>query len=127
MKIDGKITILIHQDKTIIEVADKNSAVQFLEVEMTPVEFQQALSRLAHVPCKLTVKNLSVVGKKMEHKRFEYEIPEGIKQSDNKALQEHCQSLLTDGWKDGGYYGSKDSFFTKNGKKYASAIVRRWV
>ena len=52
MKINGKITILINQEYTRIELRDDDASTTFVEIKLTPEQLSMALSRLAFTPCK---------------------------------------------------------------------------
>lgn len=80
------------------------------------------------------VHGLDRVGKKQENKLFEFELPKDFKREYFKGradqeieLQQLAQSQLSDGWIAENYFGSQDSFFTKDGKKYARVTIRRWI
>jgi hypothetical protein len=132
MKINGKITILSSEDGVSIEVYDWDSTNTFCRIFLTPAQFCQAMSRLAHTECKTEVFDLDIVGKKMEHKEniidlgFEYEKvkwgEERIKYA-KKTAKEQCPV----GWISDGSFRSQGSFFEKDGKYFARDIIRRWV
>lgn len=42
-------------------------------------------------------------------------------------LLNEVEQILSEGWTVDKYFGSKDSFFTKDGKLYAQTFIRRWV
>ena len=130
MKLKGKITILIGRDSTTIKVEDDVSNTNFLEIKLTPDQLSSALSRLAYTDCDLKVNGLDKIGKKHENKTFEFEIPKGLaysREAGTEQLRELAQSQLSDGWIAEGYFGSKNSFFEKDGKQYARCIIRRWI
>lgn len=128
MKIQGKITILVNQDRVDITVKDDKANTAFLEIELTPDQFVACLSRLAYVECELEVNGMDRVGKTHENKSFEFEIPESLKsRSKTDELRSFAQSQLSDGWIADNYFGSQNSFFEKDGKRYARCIIRRYV
>lgn len=134
---DGKITILINRDETIIEVYDPLSSITFLEVKLTPEQLSSALSRLRHTPCTFETRGLDLIGKKMESKSFEFIIPEKLwddyKYGYNipkEYLQEYAQKLLDEegeGYISEGYFQSQGSFFSRDGVQWARVIARRWI
>jgi len=127
-KLKGKITILVGREDTTIEVVDANANTTFLKVILTPEELSMALSRQAYVPCEIEVAGLERVGKKHEHKNFEFEIPKELASSSKeKELQSLAQSQLTDGWIAEGYFSSQSSFFKKDYKQFARCTIRRYV
>jgi hypothetical protein len=131
MKLNCAITILINREGTTIELYDKDSCVVFADVKLTSEQFVEALSRLAHTECECEVHGIDKLGKKMEHKQFEFELPEkNIYSKDREKLAAIAQKLLDEtgeGWVCSDYFGSKGSFFTRDEKPYARATVRRWV
>ncbi len=131
MELEGKISILIGQESTTIEIRDEVSNITFCSIELTPDQLSSALSRLMHTPCKMRVRALDNVGKKHEHKKIEFEIPESLRSSSNsKELTKLSQEFVDKemgAWKSDGHFSSQDSFFTKDDKQYARCIVRRWV
>jgi hypothetical protein len=137
MKLKGKITILINQDETMIEIRDELSSITFLKITLTPEQLSSALSRLAMTSCKFETRGLELVGKKMEHKSFEFEIPTYITEKYNinynmpeEELQKYAQKLLDEegeGYIAESYFQSQGSFFSKNGIQYARVIARRWI
>lgn len=128
MKLEGRISVLINQDGTTIEVEDENANARFLKITLTPEQLSAALSRQMAVECEIEVRGLEKIGKKHENKRFEFEIPSDLASSRNESeLQKLAQSLLTDGWIAERYFSSQDSFFKKDGVQYARCTIRRWV
>ncbi len=128
MKLKGRISILINRDETTIEIKDESANVRFVKVKLTPEQLSAALSRQISIECELEVKELEKVGKVHENKTFEFEIPETLPTRGNQLeLQKIAQSHLSDGWIADAYFGSQNSFFKKDGKKYARVTIRRWL
>lgn len=128
MKLQGKISLIINREETYIEIEDRDANTTFLKVKLTPEQLSAALSRQAYVDCELEVAGLDRVGKKHEHKTFEFEIPNDLSGSKHeKELQILAQSQLTDGWIAEGYFSSQSSFFKKDGVQYARCTVRRYI
>jgi len=46
---------------------------------------------------------------------------------DSERLRAMAQDKLEHGWIADGYFRSRASFFTKDGKRYARCTIRRWV
>jgi len=127
---DGRITILFDRDnRTTIEIYDGDACIRFVQVTMTNDQVASALSRLGHTPCIVEVRGLDCVGKKREHKSFEFEIPfgepwhEGYVDRVCEAVKEKCPQ----GWEPDLSFSSQDSFFDKDGKRWARTTIRRWV
>ncbi len=128
MKINASITILGDKDKVIIEVQDENASTKFLEIRMSPESFVNAtMGRLALTRCTAEVSSLEKIGKKMEHKPFEFRMPIFI--GANRGLTTRAQVKLVSpiGWEPDLYFSNRDSFFTKDGEEWARTTIRRWV
>lgn len=131
-KIEGRITMLVNREYTEITLKDVSSNITFATVTLTPEQTIACLSRQGYVECEIELRGLENVGKTMEHQKFDFEIPVDLENSKgrtimDKLLGEYAQSLLSDGWIAERYFNSHDSFFTKDGKKYARCTIRRWV
>jgi len=124
---DCGISILIGETGTRIEVRDNSSCTNFMRVELTPEQTCQALSRLSNTPCKASAHNLDRLGKTMELKTFTFEMPYNGYQDRKTVAAITAKKMCPDGWTPDLYFGSQDSFFTKNGKKMARTTIRRWV
>lgn len=132
MKLEkGKITILFNRDGMEINLIDNDSGTQFATVILNQEQTCAALSRQGYVECNIELNGLDRVGKKQEHREFLFEIPDLDYKTKNDFAHEICLSELKkqgmEDWKPDNYYGSQNSFFNKNGKRYARAIIRRWI
>lgn len=129
----ASISVLVSQESTTIELRDGDAGVTFAKVKLTPEQLSMALSRLMNTPCTIDVSNLDVIGKKLEVSNLEFEIPDqNFSLYSNRKLGEDnlhktALSLCKDGWIPDKYYGSQDSLFTRDDKKYAKVTIRRWV
>lgn len=123
---DAGVTILAGEDKVTIEIRDREAATTFLKVTLTPVQFCQVLSRLSNTDCKAEVFGLDRIGKKMEHKEFEFEMPDAKWEERSEVAAETALRLCPDGWIPSSYFGSQDSFFKRDGKNMARTTIRRW-
>ena len=130
MKLDeAKISIFINQDETTIEVECGKSSTKFVEIKLTPEQLSSALSRSAYTPCKsVEVHGLDRVNKKHECKGYEFKLPECSWDNHKEKAIETAQELLKDSkWEPDLYFGSRDSFFQKDGEEWARTTIRRWV
>lgn len=124
---DAKITILVNREYTEIQLHDSPSSMNFVTIKLTPEQLSAALSRISHTPCEIEVSNkLDLLGKTMENKYHEFEITEKLDRND-KRLHELAQQTTPEGWTPDNYYGSQNSFFSKDGKNYCRVIIRRYV
>jgi hypothetical protein len=135
----GNISILVNEDRTTIEVMDSISSITFVKVTLTPEQLSSALSRFCLTPCeKVEVFGLERVGKKREVKFFEFEHQFDISNRDIERMNEEGKRFidlvkeetlnrLGEEWHPSLYFGSKNSFYTKDGKKFARTHASRWV
>jgi|JI6StandDraft_1071083.scaffolds.fasta_scaffold27640_4 hypothetical protein len=133
MKLENaKITFLVSTEGTTIELRDSTAGVCFAKVTLTPEQLSSMLSRLSNTECECEVFGLDKVGKTQERKDFVFEIEETMRSSEKskylfaKATDVLISSGMED-WKSDSYFGSKDSFFSKDGNHYARTTIRRWV
>jgi len=125
---NSKCTLLIGAESTTIELIDSDSSTTFARVILTPKQLSQCLSRMAYVDCEIELLGIENVGKTMELKKHEFEIPKNIPYSERKnVLAELIKETLPDGWVSDNYFSSQDTFFTKDGKDMARTTIRRWV
>lgn len=125
---DGKISILVNPNIVTIEILDSDSSTTFVKVELTPEQFATALSRQMNVECNISVMGLDRIGKKMIHKVHEFEIPNNIPYNKRKEeLSEIIKETLPEGWVSDNYFASQNTFFEKDGKKYARTTIRQWI
>ena len=132
MKINGKISILINREFTTIELYDADSSTTFASIRLTSDQLSSALSRIAYTDCSVELNGMDKVGKKMEWKSFEFELPRNYMsgRDNSEELTNIAQSLLDktkEGWVSENYFASQNTFFEKDGKPYARCTVRRWV
>ena len=87
MKLDGRITILINREYTKIEIKDRTSGQTFVNIELTPYQLSQALSKQAFTPCKsMEVSDLERLGKIHQNKTFEFKLPKDDYIKDSKEI-----------------------------------------
>lgn len=133
MKIEeGRITILVSEERTTIEIKDDKASTTFCKVTLTPKQFSQALSRLSQTKCDVEVFALDRIGKIHENESFKFEIPKGLRSSaKSKELTALCIKSLSEldmtEWIPDGYFARQNTFSEKDGKTYATATIRRWV
>ncbi len=135
---NATISILPQSDGTVrFELEDQTSNTTFLRFEMDAKDFVAALSRLSNCPIKeANVYELEKLNKQHECQKFEFTIPSdlGDERPTDRELEKACEFAIQCsvdkigcGWVADKYYGSQDSFFTKNGVKCARVTIRRWV
>lgn len=129
MKITTRVTFLVNKDnRTSLVIEDDDAVCRFLEMEITNDQLVALLSRQAYIKIEAKVDNLDIVGKKREHKKFEFEIPENVRwYTDKSTVVEIGKKLCPEGWTMREHFNSQDSHFTKDGKTYARTSIMRWV
>ena len=99
---EGKITLLFDDDGLSIELIDGLSTTHFAKVRLNPEQTVKALARLGYCPCEIEVGGLDRVGKKLEHKKFEFEIPKaGEYYLDKDEAARLAKELCPSGWRPG--------------------------
>jgi hypothetical protein len=140
MKLEnGRITILINPEGTIIEIEDATASVVFARLRLSPEQLSTALGRTAMVKCEIEINGLEKVGKTHENKYFTFEIPADLRSpaaiSKYKEKRDSLHSMalaalekegLTE-WQPDNYFSSQNSFFQKEGKSFARCTIRRWI
>lgn len=109
-----------------IRIKDTDARIEFVELEIGYAEFTQALTGLSEVSCSMDVRGLQNVGKQLEREQLTFKMPEDKPFDKNMAAQ---LAILhaPDGWEPSTYFGSKSSFFSKDGANYATTDISRWV
>jgi hypothetical protein len=118
-----------HESKIVISVYDDLSHQRFLDLEMTPEQFvNAAMNRMAHTEMvSATLFNLERIGKKLETRNFEFELPEHNYNNRLEITRETVKKVVPDGWTPDMSFSSRESFFTRDKKEYARTTLRRWV
>lgn len=128
MKVDGRISILVGDETTVIHVEDENANTRFLELTISNAEFTRALGRSAHLPCDLNIRGLDNIGKTHENKTHEFELPDGTNWKNREEVAiATAKGLDLGDWIPEPYFRSQNSFFIKDGKDWARCTIRRYV
>ncbi len=123
---NGSITFLISERGATIEIEDRASSVEFVRIELDVQQLAELLSRRSNLPCNIETRCLEKVGKKMVMETFEFEIPK-VEYEHRKAVAvAESRKQCPKGWEPDTYYGSQNSFFTKDKKEYARTTIRKW-
>lgn len=127
---NGKITILVGQGATTIELKDRDASIIFCKVTLTNDQLASALSRLAETPCKIETGKLDRIGKTHENQPFSFEINEEMR-GNKGALNQACLRALSEQgmeeWVPDTHYGSQETFYKEGDKHYARTTIRRWI
>lgn len=130
--LDASITILVNVEYTEIRITNNQSNTDFVRAKLTPEQLSMCLSRMGNTKCEVDVYGLDKIGKTHENTKFEFEILDSMHKKGNEvSLHATCIESLQkqgmEGWIPDAYYGSQDSFFSRNGKHFARVTIRRWV
>lgn len=116
-------------DQISIQVRDEHSRARFLEIKIDAKELMLALTGLCEVPMSFDVHGLDKVGKHVISKNLTVQMPAGslYKERDKiayKLAQKACEGTI---WIPSTYFGSKSSFFTRDGVDYAQTDARAYL
>lgn len=111
----------------VITLNDERAGIQFLEVRVDYANFAEALTGLSLVGCEFDVRGLQNVGKKAERDTLRFEVPKNTYSRKSGLLRELADKALPEGWSCSYYFNSQDSFYEKDGKRWAQTSIRRWV
>ncbi len=126
---DGRITMLASEKGMTIELRDFKASTTFAEIKLDSIQLAQTLGRFGHTKCKINLHGLDKVGKKMEHKTFEFKIPDDLgwgADTENIVIQT-AKDKCPKSWIPDLSFSSYDSFFIKDEQRYAKTTIRRWV
>jgi len=128
MEIEGTITFLVSRgNRTTIEIHDSKASVKFVEVTLTNDQLASALSRIGYTDCeKIIVHGLHNVGKIRVIENLDFEMPKN-RYRDKELARKMANSKCPEGWKEDTYFGSQDSFYTKDGRAYARTSIVKWI
>jgi len=126
---DARITILVNQEYTTIELYDYVSGLTIVDIKLTAEQLSQALSRLGYTKCEAKILNAEMINKNMEMDKLSFEIGEieRFKKGANKLITEKALAACPEGWIPDTSFNSQDTFFEKDGIKYARTTIRRWI
>lgn len=125
--IEGRITILVNDNKVLVELRDELSRVKFAKVELTPSEFCRLLSRTVEIDCTIDINGLEKVGKKLIISHLEFEMPDGGWGNREDTARQLVVEKCPEGWEPDLYFGSRDNFFRRDNKNWVRATIRKWV
>jgi hypothetical protein len=126
-KLQGKLTICKSSNGTVLlRIEDSNSLIQFLEIEIPLADFSEALFGLAYRPCSYSIIGTDVLGKQRYQEDYIFEINtfRNIEQAKLTAITLSQQDPI---WNYSSYFGSQDSFFSKDGKYYAKTTRYKYI
>ena len=111
-----------------IKVEDVDAGITFLALEIDYASFAEVITGMSMVDCSMEVRNLKNVGKSIERDNIEFPISyEGYRSERKDAAIEAARSHTPEGWEFSEYFGSQNSFFSKDGETWARTSIYRWV
>ena len=89
-----------------ISIECKTSGIEFVELELTPEEFGNAVTGLSSIPVECEVRGLDKVGMKRERRIELFDVVlASLKKSDNEAaILSAAERFEVDGWKASAYH-----------------------
>ena len=124
-KVEGRINILEKEGNITITIKDHKANTLIAEVVMTSRDFcTAAMGRLMSVKCEVEHGILDNVGKKALNEKFTFETPDlGYSDGGEKA-KKIAIGKCPKGWEPDLYFGAQDSFSIRDGKHYATCVIR---
>lgn len=116
-----------------ILIVDKNSRIEFLELEIAPAEFALALTGLSQQPIKFEARALDKVGLMKESETIQFQTTlSGYRKDYQALLKEHPELFITpeqisDGWRIDTYLGSQNSIHKDGKVTYLNTRIYRYV
>lgn len=119
-------------NESVLEITDSSSRKKIMEISFTPIEITQLLGRMAGINGNATVagiEDLKNIGKTRVNDIIEVPVvsKNGVDRKD--IAIEKAKKLLKNSdfnWEISDYFGSKDSFFFKEGQQYARVRISRY-
>lgn len=129
---EGKLTILIGEESSRIEVVDSLSGIRFLSITLNPEQLSRLLSREGLVHVDMDIRGLDRIGKKLEQKTVTLELPSYLcgyyNRKNTNKLKEYVDAHLSDGWECRDYFGFKGAFGrNEQGNEVVNALCVRWL
>ena len=129
LNLDGKIRLSFDRYEGMkIEIVDNNSRKVFVSASIASENVSAAMSGMARIPCQFNALNTDKVGKFCFNCVLEFKVPPSETKDANRkvlALQQAIK-ICPEGWIPDKHYGSKDSFFVRNGVEWARTVIRHY-
>lgn len=127
-KLKGKITILVGRERTTIEIRDDLSSENIVEVELTPEQLSEALSRMMYTECTInsTCQHPERIGKKMITKRITVRLHESVNTYTQERLRVIADKNCPEDYVPDYYFNSQNTFTYEGDKLYLNYTVRTW-
>jgi len=125
------LTLSSPSDGTIrLKIQDEISGISFIEIAMNNEQLVDMLvrNRACTKTVSAEVRGLEFVGKIMEMKEFTFRMPDESTACMDKDIAEKNIALECPlGWVPDTGFNRQDSFFEREGKRFARTTIRRWV
>jgi len=113
-----------------IEIIDEDSRAR-IRLELNHLDFTNMMTGLNCVPCEMTIRGQENIGLVMERKEIEFEVSGDYHYRKEEAAETLAHLLCFDdeyeGWSSTERFESQGSFFKRDGKGFAHAIIQRWI
>lgn len=125
---NGKITMLFNKDGLSLKIKDAASGITFLRAALTSEQVMAAFSQQGLVDFEFEAMGLDKVGKQIQRDTLVFEMPEKYawKDRDNIAEKLAVESC-PEGWEPQLYFGSRNSFFQRDGREFGRIQIVKWV
>ncbi len=110
-----------------LNITDVDARIEFVELEISYADFTRALTGQAYVVCDMHVRGLENVGKQRERDTITVEMPECSYYDRKATAVAEVHHHIKEGWTSSDYFGSQDSFYTKDNIQYAKTDIFRWI
>jgi hypothetical protein len=116
-------------DEFCITIRDDKSRAQFLEIKIGAKELALALSNLSDQPMEYKARALKYLGKNTVLKTIVVQLPNDVDYNERPKLAKRLAEMEVVGtdWIISDYFGSKESFFTKDGQNFARARASTYM
>jgi len=124
-----RLSILSSEDHVHIGVIDDASGETLADINVDPSVFTAALGGYSLIPVTGRVGELSRVGLQMVHTRVSFPVPfkRGVRDDELKMLRYIAQEFGPEGCICDDSFYSQGTFFKRDEKEWATAIVKCWV
>lgn len=91
-------------------------------------KFTEAITGLSESDIDFEVRGLDAVGKTKLQKEVVAPVPPNYPWKErHEVARQACEEVLDDGWIAPTYFGSRDSFFNKDGVEYCRGVAYKFV
>jgi hypothetical protein len=129
-EICARITFLVSDGQTRLSLQCASSGALIAEVELSNEDVCAILGRQSYRSCKAQVLDrgrIDIIGSTMKIDKLTFKMPETTYSERKKVAVAISKKECPNGWEADEYFGSQDSFFSKDGEDFASCTIRKYV